>query len=120
MTFIQWLYSFKKECLVIDSLKPGRADRDDLFLHAAFQVLKDWIQYEKGIEWWCSGIHPEDLPEGAHKELYRLFKWWTEERPKRNASQPPDEDSVAWERKCDEEDQSKLLALVGLRGYLWT
>ncbi len=120
MNFIQWLVSRKKECLVIDSLKAGQADRDDVLLHAAFQVLKDWIEREKGIEWFCKGIHPQDLPEGPHRELYALYLWWTVDRPMRKDMQPPDQDTVAWESKCDEEDQTKLLALVGLRGYLWT
>lgn len=118
--FVLWVYSRDRERLVIHSLKPRSVDRDELLLHAAFQVLKDWFEKEKGLDWWCKGVHPADLEEGPHKELYRLYLWWTVERPMREEMQPPDVDTVTWESKCDEEDQSKLLALVGLRGYLWT
>lgn len=116
---VMWVYSREKERLVIDSLKPRAVDRDEPLLHAAFQVLKDWFEKEKGIEWWCRGVDPKDL-EAPHKDLYLLYLWWTKERPIRAGLQPPDMDSLTWDRQCDEEDQSKLLALCGLRGYLWT
>lgn len=118
--FVLWVYSRDRERLVIESLKPRTVDRDELMIHAAFQILKDWFEKEKGIEWWCSGLHPSELPQGAHRDLYLLYLWWTKERPHRAEMQPADMDGLAWDRQCDEEDQSKLLALIGLRGYLWT
>ena len=120
MTFLQWLKSWGKETVVIDTLRAYRRDADDIMLHASFQILKNWIEYEKGVQWWAKGLNPMDLPEGPLKDIYGLYLWWTVERPQREASQPPGMDTITWERQCDEEDQAKLLALVAFRGYLWT
>ena len=118
--FVMWVYSRDRMRLVIESLKPEKIGYNELMLHANFQVLKDWFVKEQGILWWVGGNHPIDIPDGPQKDLYLLYMWWTSDRPHRDEAQGPDMDTVEWSRRCEEEDQSKLLALIGLRGYLWT
>ena len=67
--------------LKINTLKKGWHDKDEILLHAAFQVLIDFMEKEK----------PDEIIDYTHdaeqrrewKELSFLYKWWTETRPNR-------------------------------------
>src|ERR1051326_3249456 len=67
--------------LKIHTLKKGWHDRDHLLLHAAFQLLVDFIEREKPgkiVDWSADGEHRR-----AWKEIRSLYHWWTQTRPRR-------------------------------------
>ena len=69
--------------LKIKTLSKEWADRDRILLHAAFQVLVDFIEKEKPekiIEYDSDQQHRK-----TWKELTRLYRWWKKERPKRKS-----------------------------------
>jgi len=69
--------------LKISSLEKGFCDRDYLLLHAAFQVLVDFVEKEKpgkAINWNSDKGHRR-----AWKEIESLYKWWTKVRPARKS-----------------------------------
>jgi len=73
-------------------------DRDEIMLHACFQILEDFIIKEKGLEAWSS-------QKKIVKEMEMLNDWWQV-------------------RKLNNEDESKddkmLTKLIKIRSYLWT
>ena len=119
--------------LTISTLKAGEwCDKDAVLLHAAFQLLVDFVEKEGAgevIDWsWA-----EDSKK-AWDEISSLYKWWKEERP---ARKDPLEDieldkatkeefdkvckeSTELEIKWDKEDNDNLHRLINIRGYLWT
>lgn len=66
--------------LKIKTLKKGWHDKDLIMLHAAFQLLTDYIELEKPEEIidWSESPHNE-----AWKEIKYLYNWWTKKRPAR-------------------------------------
>ena len=67
--------------LKINSLEKGFCDRDYLLLHAAFQILVDFIEKEKPgkvFDWSYDKEHRE-----TWKEIQSLYRWWTKVRPTR-------------------------------------
>jgi len=76
--------------LKIRTLEKGWCDKDHLMLHAAFQLLVDFVEQEKPeafIDWNHSPEHRQ-----VWKEICALYKWWTETRPARKS--PLDEKSI--------------------------
>ena len=76
--------------LRIHTLHKGWCDRDHMMLHAAFQLLIDFVEREKPdriVDW-------NSNPEYKHawKEIRSLYKWWTQTRPARTS--PLDEKSL--------------------------
>ena len=69
--------------LRIHTLSRGWHDRDELLLHASFEVLVDFVERE----------HPETITDWNatkdHKQAWReissLYKWWKETRPARRS-----------------------------------
>lgn len=129
--------------LDIHTLEKGWAERDELILHAAFQVLVDFMVKEKpgkAVDW--EGTSPD--AGKAWGEMKALYRWWTKKRPTRK--DPLDDDRIkcpclsetdldkkeyaAWHRACEkhdklekqwsEEDQASLHRLIEIRGYMWT
>ena len=69
--------------LKIHSLDKGWCDKDHVMLHAAFQLLVDFVEKEKPdqiVDW---NSHPEH--KHAWKEIRSLYKWWTQTRPSRKS-----------------------------------
>jgi hypothetical protein len=67
--------------LRISSLRRTWSDRDEILLHASFQILCDFVDQEKpqkGINWEYSPLH-----SNAWKEISALYRWWKRERPNR-------------------------------------
>lgn len=67
--------------LRIKSLEKGWHDKDEIMLHAVFQLLVDFIEKEKPqkvIDW-----NATKESKKAWKELSNLYKWWTKIRPAR-------------------------------------
>jgi len=67
--------------LKINTLNKGWHDKDDVLLHASFQLLVDFIENEhpdRFIDWNADKLHRR-----AWKEIKSLYKWWKEKRPAR-------------------------------------
>jgi len=65
----------------IHTLEKGWCDRDELLLHAPFQLLVDFIEQEKPdriVDW-----NADELHRKAWKEIQSLYNWWKKERPAR-------------------------------------
>ena len=124
-------------------------DRDTILLHAAFQVLADFMEQERPaaiVDWEHDEVH-----RNAWRELAQLYRWWKEERPQRHdplddVPSPTDaayqildsgqmifpdrakypeyyaarDRSQALETAWFEEDQRQLHRLIDVRTFLWT
>jgi len=67
--------------LKIQTLEKGWYDRDEILLHASFQILVDYMEKEhpeKIIDW-----NADETLAKTWKEIKSLFKWWKETRPAR-------------------------------------
>lgn len=73
--------------LKIQLLSNKHVDRDEVLLHTAFQVLKDYMEKENPqiLQW--------DRYSGSNKiwrEMKYLYRWWTKIRPARKDPFDPD------------------------------
>src|SRR3989338_10752837 len=68
--------------LKIDTLKKGWHDKDEILLHAAFQLLVDFIEKEhpERIGWSADKMHRQ-----VWREIKSLYKWWKKTRPARGS-----------------------------------
>jgi len=136
--------------LKIHTLDRGKwYDKDEVLLHATFQLLVDFVEQEKPdkvCDWQYDEPH-----RNAWSEILQLYKWWKEERPNRHdplddVVKPPDEEyatsdegymifpdrekypdyyvaldeSFELEKEWHEEDQRNLHRLIEIRPFLWT
>jgi hypothetical protein len=70
--------------LKIHTLEKGWQDRDEIMLHAAFQILVDFVEQEKPdeiVDW-----NADDTYKRAWREICELYKWWKTNRPARKSS----------------------------------
>jgi len=77
--------------LAIRTLSAGWHDKDEVLLHAAFQLLADFVEQEspdKHIDWSHDAVHRR-----AWKEIRDLYQWWTKTRPSRRT--PLDDKRIA-------------------------
>lgn len=112
--------------IYISTLTPTWHDRDEVLLHAAFQILVDFVDREKPFD----RFNVPESPSKAHwGEILRLYAWWTVERPARK--NPFDQPGLKWtraqlkvaeriEQQDGDEDQEMLVRLVLVRKMLWT
>ncbi|MDD5559036.1 hypothetical protein [Candidatus Methylomirabilis sp.] len=73
----------RTQVLKIHSLDHRWHDKDEVLLHAAFQVLADFIEKEQPdryIDWSANALHKH-----AWREIKHLYKWWREKRPARRS-----------------------------------
>jgi hypothetical protein len=75
-------------------------DRDEIILHACFQILKDYIDKEKGDTHCNYEAHKEFVDE-----IRFLYNWW--EKRVNDIS-------------LDKDDDEMLLRLMKIRKQLWT
>ncbi len=61
--------------LKIESLPNGWRDKDDVILHACFQLLKDFVEQEKEIIEQIDWKHTEETKK-AKEEIDFLYNWW--------------------------------------------
>ena len=69
--------------LKIHTLEKGWCDKNEVLLHAAFQLLTDFIEKEKPdkiVDWNADKLHRQ-----AWKEIKSLYNWWKKERPARKS-----------------------------------
>lgn len=136
--------------LKIHTLEKGQwYDRDTILLHAAFQVLIDFIEQERPgeiIDW-----NSDEMHRHAWDEMTQLYRWWKDERPGRrdpldDVQSPPEEEyrflengemvfpdrekypeyyaalARSWQLENEwlDEDQRQLHRLIEVRPFLWT
>ena len=69
--------------LKINTLGKAWCDKNEVLLHAAFQLLTDFIDQEKPdkiVDWNANELHRK-----AWKEIILLYNWWKKERPARKS-----------------------------------
>jgi hypothetical protein len=69
--------------LKIRSLEGRWVDKDEILLHAAFQLLQDFVEKEhpeKTIDWKHDATHAR-----AWRDISSLYRWWRETRPARRS-----------------------------------
>ncbi|MCI0699072.1 hypothetical protein L0337_44600 [candidate division KSB1 bacterium] len=69
--------------LKIKTLSNKWHDKDEVLLHAAFQLLVDYIEQEKSektINW-----NSTETDKKAWKEIQSLYRWWKVTRPARKS-----------------------------------
>jgi hypothetical protein len=95
--------------LKIESLSVDWRDKDDVILHACFQLLKDFVEKEHEmiqiIDWTDS-----EETQKAKTEIDFLYNWWLQWVDKQ-----PELDE-----KHYEEENLMLKRLIDVRKYLWT
>ena len=70
-------------CLKVYTLEKNWCDKDIILLHAAFQILVDFVEQEKPdriIDWDVDKLHKK-----AWREIKSLYNWWRRERPARKS-----------------------------------
>ena len=92
--------------LKIQSLVPVKEqwiDRDEIMLHACFQLLTDCVEQE-GVDTHCDYETHKDFVD----EVRALYAWWQ----KRKTIRTTDDQSL--------EDDVMLIRLMKIRRILWT
>lgn len=97
--------------LKIESLPDGWRDKDDVILHACFQLLKDFVEEEKEMIEIIDWEHNEEHKQ-AKLEIFFLYNWWTERFH--------DESDFEKIKQQYEEENQMLKRLIDVRKYLWT
>ncbi len=113
----------------VKTLPPTWMDRDTVLLHAAFQILTDFVEKEKPFDHFDTENSPN---KREWVELRALYVWWGKVRPVRidlldaidmAGNKPTREDySNASEQEddWDREDDKMLHRLIRIRGIMWT
>lgn len=76
----------KQHVIKIKTLKPAWWDKDEVLLHAMFQILSNFIELErpdKTVDWTSS-----EQDAIAWKEIQFLYNWWNKDRPLRESQDP--------------------------------
>lgn len=92
--------------LKIESLVPKSQkwiDRDEIMLHACFQILKDCVEKEQVDTHWDYDTHKETVDE-----IRFLYKWWNERVKQLTTIEQ------------SKEDDAMLIRLMKIRNFLWT
>lgn len=95
--------------LKINSLQPvkkGWVDRDEIMLHACFQILEDFVEKENGLNH-CDYEEHKALID----EIRFLYDWW---QKRKELEYFLDKDLI------DIEDDKMLHRLMKIRLCLWT
>jgi len=83
--------------LRIKSLPTGWTDRDEIMLHACFQILTDCVEKEN-VDTHCSYETHKDFVD----EVRFLYQWWLDRK------------------EISDIDDEMLLRLIKIRKQLWT
>lgn len=100
--------------LKIQTLDDGWSDKDNVMLHACFQIFIDCIEKEKlndKTDW-----EQDESFKKAKKEIDELYVWW-KDRIKAEKSENID---PIWTKNQHEKDTNMLIRLVKIRKFLWT
>ena len=110
--------------IYIKTLSPTFHDRDRVLLHAAFQILTDFVDREHPFDHF--DVTASDN-RADWEEILRLYAWWTVERPAKlellntPCTTPTILRAVREaEEEHENEDQEMLVRLILVRKMLWT
>jgi hypothetical protein len=122
---------YKWNRIHIKTLDEQWHDRDEVLVHAMFQILVDFVEQESDST--------ED--DEACNEIKALYDWWTKVRPARQDPlsnyagdlspeslilgndpkwEAASKEHSAFEDACEKEDEAMMIRLVKIRGYLWS
>ena len=95
--------------LKINSLPDSWIDRDQVMLHACFQLLTDCVENEKllagHVDWTADQEHQD-----AEKRVRELYEWWTDRKEKES-----DDSFDPLSEEQFEEDTTMLIELIKMR-----
>jgi hypothetical protein len=96
--------------LKIHSLPPSSQwiDRDEIMLHACFQILKDFMEKENLLP--IDSEEIKDADDENFSEVKFLYQWWN--------NRINNDDNYTIEQS--KEDSEMLIKLMRIRTYLWT
>lgn len=100
--------------LKISTLDEDWSDKDNVMLHACFQLLTDCIEIEKLDEF--TDWQQNDTYKQAKKEIDELYFWWKE----RVKAEHENKLDPGWINDQHDKDNEMLLRLIKIRGFLWT
>jgi len=100
--------------LNITTLDGKWSDKDNVMLHACFQLLTDFVEQEIAND--IADWQHDDAHSNARKEIDELYAWWKQRIIKDNAGEI---DSI-WGEGQYETDNAMLIRLINIRKYLWT
>lgn len=100
--------------LKIDTLGEGWSDKDNVMLHACFQLLIDYLEKEE-LEEQTDWNQSEEYAE-ANKEIDILQNWWKQ----RILDAEEGKINPVLNQSQYEKDNEMLIRLIKIRQYLWT
>lgn len=100
--------------LKIESLDGNWSDKDNIMLHACFQLFVDCIEKENLNE--MTDWNHDDNYRYVKKEIDELYNWWKSrlEQEIREVVDP------IWTENQHDNDTDMLIRLIKIRKYLWT
>jgi hypothetical protein len=100
--------------LKIKTLDKDWSDKDQVMLHACFQLLCDCIEKEKLLD--STDWEHNQTFRNAKKEIEELYAWW---KIRAKVQQNNKLDPVWTEGQYDK-DSDMLIRLIRIRKFLWT
>lgn len=100
--------------LKIQTLDKSWSDKDNIMLHACFQLLTDCIEKEKLHD--LTDWDQDDNFKKAKKEIDELYDWWKD----RVKHEQGDQVDPIWTENQHDRDTEMLTRLVNIRKFLWT
>ena len=118
--YIKCALWYKYNRVHVKSLPPTWQDRDDLMVHAMFQLLADFVERESDqIEWSSTPEH-----KAAREKMDELLHWWRDIYLKFDAANEYEHEFYAEANRKEAEMErqltEKLKEIIDLRGYLWS
>jgi len=102
--------------LEIESLDTGWRDKDDVLLHACFQLLSDFVEKEMIVQDFPDWNATAEMIQ-ARKEIEELYAWWKDWRQKDMLA---GSSSFEADFKNYSIENEMLKRLVDVRMHMWT
>jgi hypothetical protein len=103
------------QLLKIETLKGDWCDKDQIILHACFQLLTDCIEKEQLLNGHVDWTGRAERIQ-AKKEFEFLYEWWRERVRNEHANKI----DPIWTPNQYEKDNEMLIRLIKVRQYMWT
>jgi hypothetical protein len=101
----------KGNVLKIDTLGKGWNDKDEIMLHACFQLLRNFVEKESIND--ITDWNHSEVSKAAKKEIDFLYAWW-------NQRLIDEKKDGFLNDKRYTEDNEMLIRLIKIRMFLWT
>lgn len=102
--------------LKIESLDEGWGDKDDVLLHACFQLLVDFYETELAVTGRFINWEATPATRQAREEIEQLYAWWQEWKKTATIKTH----SFAEDATRYAKENEMLQRLIQVRGYMWT